>query len=1029
MAFRKPDPSVSSVRDFDIRIAPQPIRTYQTVPRVIPPNMQTAIDLLKASVRNLQIQWSPFTSAPNRIYSLTDTLTGPSTAPPRSIATELLVRNLYLFNLSSNDISEIRFSRDFMTYHNGVRHLTIQQQVKGIDVFGGTVRINIDREGRVLNISGEPISGIQSIVNTDTAVLSDSEALNIAATEANITNISNTRVKGLVFFPLSMSEARLAWRVIVEDRDSINVYQTLVDAVNGSVLWRQNLTQYQHGLIYPSDSPDPDTPTGSSNCTPPPVPGAYPACAEARVDVPFDGGDFFSTTDDHYNWWNDSTGASDTTTTKSNNVHAKEDQDQDDDDTEGFPTVTASDFSFVVDLAQAPTVEDATVQNRSSAIVNAFYWINRIHDIYYSLGFDEAAGNFQSDNFGLGGTGGDPVQADVQDGANTCNSGFSSTHDDGDEVRMTMYLCNNSTPGRDAAFENLIIIHEYTHGLVKRLVEVGPYKSQSGGLQDGSCDFMGLAITSEPDDDLTLNYPRGQWYYNDVNGNRRQPYSTNQSVFTRTYADISVDDDPWPAGEIWCNTMWMARANLVWKHGFAVGGNTALQLAVDGMKNAPSRPDYLDMRDAILQADNTNNAGVNRCILWDAFARMGMGVSAQSTGDTDSNPVEDFTISADCTSDVGTSVNTDFGQVCVGDSEDRHIEISNTGVGDLIIRSISKLSGSSDIVVDPLPHPLIIIPSASQVVSARCTPTTCGAKTATFRIETNDPDQPQVDLTFTCVADSQPPILACPADVTIECDDSSDPAHTGYATATDTCSIPTVTYADAVASGACPQASMITRTWGATDGCGNTSTCRQVITVRDTEPPVISSPPPDITVECSAVPPPATITATDNCDPTPIINFTEIRVDGSCPSNYKLNRTWKARDHCGNITTHTQVVTVQDTTPPVIGNVTAIPSVLWPPNHKMVPIGVDVSVFDNCDPNPVCTIPSVTSNEPENGLGDGDTARDWQITGNLTLNLRAERSGKGSGRIYTINVRCADACGNSSTDNVSVTVPHSQSKK
>jgi hypothetical protein len=71
----------------------------------------------------------------------------------------------------------------------------------------------------------------------------------------------------------------------------------------------------------------------------------------------------------------------------------------------------------------------------------------------------------------------------------------------------------------------------------------------------------------------------------------------------------------------------------------------------------------------------------------------------------------------------------------------------------------------------------------------------------------------------------------------------------------------------------------------------------------------------------------------------------------------------------------------------------------------------------------------VSSNEPENGLGDGDTSPDWKITGNLTLNLRAERSGKGSGRIYTITVKCADADGNSSSGNVRVSVPHDQGKK
>jgi len=129
-----------------------------------------------------------------------------------------------------------------------------------------------------------------------------------------------------------------------------------------------------------------------------------------------------------------------------------------------------------------------------------------------------------------------------------------------------------------------------------------------------------------------------------------------------------------------------------------------------------------------------------------------------------------------------------------------------------------------------------------------------------------------------------------------------------------------------------------------------------------------------------------------------------------------------ATDQC------TATVTVVDQTPPTISDISINPSVLWPANHKMVPVTVTVSVFDNCGP-PMCSIVSVTSNEPINGLGDGDTAPDWQINGGLTVNLRAERSGKGSGRIYTITIECKDASGNTTTGTVAVNVPHDQGKK
>jgi hypothetical protein len=115
-----------------------------------------------------------------------------------------------------------------------------------------------------------------------------------------------------------------------------------------------------------------------------------------------------------------------------------------------------------------------------------------------------------------------------------------------------------------------------------------------------------------------------------------------------------------------------------------------------------------------------------------------------------------------------------------------------------------------------------------------------------------------------------------------------------------------------------------------------------------------------------------------------------------------------------------------DKTAPTVTAVGATPNVLWSPNHTMRNVTVIPTVVDNCDPAPVCRIVRVTSNEPVNGLGDGDTAPDWLITGNLSLKLRAERAGVGTGRVYTISVACADRSGNVGTGSVLVRVPHDQ---
>jgi hypothetical protein len=116
-------------------------------------------------------------------------------------------------------------------------------------------------------------------------------------------------------------------------------------------------------------------------------------------------------------------------------------------------------------------------------------------------------------------------------------------------------------------------------------------------------------------------------------------------------------------------------------------------------------------------------------------------------------------------------------------------------------------------------------------------------------------------------------------------------------------------------------------------------------------------------------------------------------------------------------------IKVVDNTPPTVGAVSATPDTLWPPNHRMVPVTISYTATDNCSVS--CTL-SVASNEPVDGLGDGDTAPDWQIIDAHHVLLRAERSGLGTGRIYTITVTCVDPSGNTTVKQVAVTVPHDQ---
>jgi hypothetical protein len=122
-------------------------------------------------------------------------------------------------------------------------------------------------------------------------------------------------------------------------------------------------------------------------------------------------------------------------------------------------------------------------------------------------------------------------------------------------------------------------------------------------------------------------------------------------------------------------------------------------------------------------------------------------------------------------------------------------------------------------------------------------------------------------------------------------------------------------------------------------------------------------------------------------------------------------------------------VKVQDTTPPKL-TVSLSPDELWSPNHKLVNISANVVATDTCDVSPTVRLVSITSNEPDNGKGDGNTFGDIQGasfgTEDYAFQLRGERSGTGGGRTYTVTYEVEDASGNKSTATALVTVPHNQ---
>ncbi|MCA0335153.1 MAG: T9SS type A sorting domain-containing protein, partial [Bacteroidetes bacterium] len=161
----------------------------------------------------------------------------------------------------------------------------------------------------------------------------------------------------------------------------------------------------------------------------------------------------------------------------------------------------------------------------------------------------------------------------------------------------------------------------------------------------------------------------------------------------------------------------------------------------------------------------------------------------------------------------------------------------------------------------------------------------------------------------------------------------------------------TIDFNEVRTDGDCTNNYTLTRTWTATDECGNSTSHVQTITVQDTTAPVFDGEvlPQDMTVDCDAVPEAYNLSASDNCSSSSegiTIDFTEVRTDGDCPNNYTLTRTWTATDECGNSTSHAQTITVQDTTAPVFDGEVLPQDIMV--DCEAIPEAYILSASDNC---------------------------------------------------------------------------------
>ncbi|MBI4231006.1 MAG: choice-of-anchor D domain-containing protein [Planctomycetes bacterium] len=216
-----------------------------------------------------------------------------------------------------------------------------------------------------------------------------------------------------------------------------------------------------------------------------------------------------------------------------------------------------------------------------------------------------------------------------------------------------------------------------------------------------------------------------------------------------------------------------------------------------------------------------------------------------------------------------------------------------------------------------------------------------------------------------------------------------------------------------------------------TDSEGATDGAETVIAVRDSTSPALTCPA-AVTEECAGpegAPVGLMATASDACGGVTIVSSRSGGADAS--GTYPLGSTpvtFTATDASGNVATCATSVTVRDTTPPAV-MLTIDPVVLWPPNHRLVPVGAAWQVSDQCDPSATVRLAGVTSSEPDDAPGDGDGRTTEDIADAETgapdadILLRAERAGTGPGRTYELTYGATDASGNPASALAVVRVP------
>ena len=424
--------------------------------------------------------------------------------------------------------------------HLGVTHIFLRQQIAGVEVFGSTSDVHITSDGRIVKFGNRFFADIHQNANTNAPDITPTEAVVKAASHVGV-DVAETldvlqRSSGparealldggtlsrddipvkLMYHPMPDGSLRLVWDTVLNMTVNDDWWNLRVDALSGEVISKDNWTLYANGQrAHQADTASAPAATHSEVAEAVKTQLGGPVSYEVYplpYRDPFDGPrqivqDPADRVASPYGWHDtDGVHGAEYTVTWGNNVLAFEDQENNNDPLANLAADGGANllFSFPINLEAPP---EAYLE---ASITNLFYWNNIIHDIFYHYGFDEVSGNFQWNNYGNGGVGNDAVWAQAQDGGGFNNANF-ATPPDGGNGRMQMYLGGPDANGviRDGSLDNVVVIHEYGHGISNRLVG-GPSTGCLGSAEQGGegwSDFFGVVLTQKEDDAREAPYP------------------------------------------------------------------------------------------------------------------------------------------------------------------------------------------------------------------------------------------------------------------------------------------------------------------------------------------------------------------------------------------------------------------------------------------------------------------------------------------------------------------------------------------